>query len=274
MVVSRHLVLPPACHWRWKWSLSVRVANQPFRSTSTSVLQLFWAVWYHGQWADQALENPAIRANFTSVILNCSFFFPWAGKSGTLETPSLGFCLAKVAYDDVCDISYHCVICHCYSVACSNLCESWTAIHKIVFPVLLVYPHPDCAVQLGCIEVLCLTGTQASRIMLGLVASLIAFFKETWFWILWQWINHLLLFWKLQLSGFLLWITFSWSVCPFVLTVSVDLSEETLEEFNRRFVVIYTGRTRLARNILQVMVCLCLLAVAFRMACTHCSFKS
>lgn len=33
---------------------------------------------------------------------------------------------------------------------------------------------------------------------------------------------------------------------------SIDISSQNLKEFNDRFLLIYTGKTRLARNLLQV----------------------
>eukprot|EP00117_Sycon_ciliatum_P037351 scpid49099/ scgid27963/ L-fucose kinase len=63
--------------------------------------------------------------------------------------------------------------------------------------------------------------------------------------------------WQDQAGGLFGGVKISRSPRQLPLRVEVEplnLSEETLREFNRRFVVIYTGRTRLARNILQEVI--------------------
>ena len=51
----------------------------------------------------------------------------------------------------------------------------------------------------------------------------------------------------------------------FVDAVDLRLSEEIVQNFNDRIVLVYTGKTRLARNLLQVLLKLltCLLCIAY-----------
>ena len=63
--------------------------------------------------------------------------------------------------------------------------------------------------------------------------------------------------WQDQVGGLLPGIKIGMSRAELPLYVdyrSIPLSQQLLKDFNDRFILVYTGKTRLARNLLQVCI--------------------